>query len=173
MDLSAVKIAGAQRVTYLGLDLGHTLDGVTLSVDRTFADVNVDRYGSMPVDKILTGSRLYVKFKLAQSDWRQWEAAQPETSSFDGASQDRIDFGADAGVSLRAAAGLLNIHPLARVLSDQTDDIVIYRAVSVDNIEVPITIDGQRVIEVTLEGLVDESFGAGRRLGHIGYAAVS
>ena len=174
MDLSKVKIAGPQTITFAGVNMGHTLDGVEFSYEREFEDVVVDKYGSMPVDKVLTGSKVMIKFKLAQAEWRQWNLAIPETSSYDGAgTADRVDLGADAGYSLRGDSAALLIHPTRLSTSDQTEDITIYKAVSVENIEVPYKIDEQKVIEVTLMGLVDESYETGRRLGHIGSAAVS
>ena len=57
--------------------------------------------------------------------------------------------------------------------TDYSDDVTIYLAVSVENIEVPLKIDEQRVIEVTFKAIVSEAYGTGRRLGHYGPADVS
>lgn len=174
MDLNKVKIAGPQRVTFKAIDMGHTLDGVEFTYEREFEDVVVDKYGSTPIDKVLTGSSVMIKFKLAQSDWRQFDLAIPEGSSHDGTgSSDRVDLGVDAGYNLRQDSGLLVIHPLSKATSDTSEDITIYKAVSVENIEVPYKIDEQKVVEITMQGLVDETYATGRRLGHIGPADVS
>lgn len=180
MDITKPGYIGPCSVTWKGIDLGHTLEGVTLSVDRSFEDVTVDKYGSMPIDKVLTGTMLYVKFKLAQKQWRSLDAALPEGSSFDGTSaNDRIDIGTDAGYNLRQDAGTLVIHPLqhndevAGSAAYYQDDINLYKAVSYEAVEVPYKIDEQWVVEITMCALVDESYGNGRRLGHIGPAAVS
>jgi len=174
MDISKVEIAGPLQITFNGVSVGHTLEGAELTAERDFTDVVVDKYGNTPIDKILTGNRLMLKFKMAQTEWAQWNIAIPETSSYDGAGvADRNDFGADAGASLRTEAKQLILHPLRNVATDLSDDLTIYKAVSVESVSMPFKIDDQRVLEVTMLGLVDESYGTGRRLGHYGPAAVS
>lgn len=173
-DISRARVAGPQLITHKGIVVGHTLDGVDFNYDRSFTEVNVDRYGKMAIDLILEGSELTIKFKLAQTDWDQWNIAVPETSSFDGAgTKDRADFGADAGYSLRQDAGLLTIHPINNAATDLSEDITIYLAVSAEAVPLPLKINEQRVIEVTMKALVSEAYGTGRRLGHYGPADVS
>jgi len=172
MDITQVEVAGPCRITYKGVDLGHTLDGVEFSYEREFEDVVVDKYGSMAIDKVLTGSKATIKVKLAQNNIRNLDTAVPESSTVD-ASNDRADLGVDAGATLRGESGQLVIHPLKNATGDQSDDITLYKAVSVETLELNYKIDEQVVVEVTFEALVDESYSSGRRLGHIGYAAVS
>lgn len=173
MDISKATIAGPCTIVFGGVDLGHTLEGVDFEAKREFADVLVDKYGSTPIDKVLTGTTATIKFKLAQPTYRQLDMAMPETSSFDGAGAlDRVDIGGDAGYSLRADAKVLVIHPIKNTGST-VDDITIYKAVSTEAITLPYKVDAQAVVEVTMTALVDEQYGVGRRLGHIGQAAVS
>lgn len=173
-DIARAKIAGPQRITFKGIIVGHTLDGAELEAARELTEVNVDKYGATPIDLVLTGNNLTLKFKMAQADWDQWNIAIPETSSHDGsAAKDRADFGADAGYSLRQDAGLLVMHPMANAETDLSEDLTIYLAVSSDNVTVPYKNDEQRVIEVTMKALVSEAYGTGRRLGHYGPADVS
>lgn len=173
-DISKVEIAGPCKITFDGVDMGHTLDGVELTAERDFKRVITDKSGDTPIDYVLTGNRLKIKFKLAQTEWDQWNMAIPETSSYDGAStRDRSDFGADAGASLRAEAKQLIIHPMKNVATDLSDDVTIYKAVSTDSVVIPLKIDEQRVLEITMEALYVEDYGTGRRLGHYGPADVS
>jgi hypothetical protein len=173
-DISKVEIAGPLQITHKGIVLGHIVDGVELTAERDFTRVKADRFGDTPIDYVLAGNRLKVKFKLAQTEFDQWNAAVPETSSFDGAGvADRADFGADAGASLRAEAGPMVIHPLKNAPTDFSDDVTLYLAVSTDNVVMPLKIDDQRTLEVTFEALVTEAYGTGRRLGHYGPADVS
>lgn len=173
-DIAKAEIAGPCKITFKGIVVGHVLDGVELSAEREFTEINVDRYGKTPIDLVLTGNNLTAKFKMAQTEWDQWNIAIPETSSYDGAaSADRADFGADAGASLRAEAGLLVIHPEKNAATDFSDDVTIYLAVSAESVTLPLKIDEQRVIEVTMKALVSEAYGSGRRLGHYGPADVS
>jgi hypothetical protein len=171
-NIAKVKVAGPQRLVFGGQTLGHTLDGVTFTYERSFTDVYVDQYGETSIDKVLMGQTLQITFQMAETDWTNWNAAIPETSS-QSSTYARTDLGADAGASLRAEAQQLSIHPNRLLDTDTSEDIVIYKAVSTENIEVVLKNDEQKVIEVTFTALVDESYGPGRRLGHIGSAAVS
>lgn len=173
MDIAKAKITGPCTITFNGVNLGHTLDGITFAAERSFADVKVDKYGDTPIDQILVGTKVTVKFKLAQTGFPQLDVSMPETSSYDGAGTlDRVDLGGDTGFSLRTQAFPLVIHPIKNT-GDVSEDITIYKAVSVENIEIPYKIDEQQVVEITMLGLVDESYGVGRRIGHIGAANVS
>lgn len=173
-DITKAKISGPCLITANGVDIGHTLDGVEITAERELNEVHVDRYGNTPIDYVLGGNHLKAKFKLAQNTWDSWNLAVPETSSYDGAgSADRADFGADAGYSLRNDAVVLVIHPLRNAATDYSEDVTIYKAVSAEDVTLPMKVDEQAVIEVTMSALVDESYGTGRRLGHFGPAAVS
>lgn len=174
LDIAKAEIAGPCLITHKGIVLGHTIDGVDLTAERELTEVQVDKYGHTPIDLVLTGNNLKAKFKLAQTEWDQWNASIPETSSYDGAgTADRADFGADAGYSLRQDAGVLVIHPMRNAATDFSDDVTIYLAVSGEDITLPLKIDEQRAIEVTMVALVSEAYGSGRRLGHYGPADVS
>lgn len=174
MDISKVRIAGPCNIVFNGVNMGHTLDGVDFEADREFTKVMVDKYGSTPIDFVLNGTTATIKFKLAQMNWPQLNMAMPETSSYDGSgTNDRVDLGADAGYSLRTDSATLVIHPIKNAATDYTDDITIYKAVSTEPITLPYKVDEQQVVEITMTALVDESYGTGRRLGHIGPAAVS
>lgn len=173
-EIAKAEISGPCKITFKGIVVGHTLDGVELEAERELTMVEVDQYGHTPVDLVLSGNNLRAKFKMAQTEWDQWNIAIPETSSHDGAAAaDRADFGADAGYSLRQDAGLLVIHPMKNVATDLSDDVTIYLAVSSETVTLPMKIDEQKVLEVTMRALVSEAYGTGRRLGHYGPADVS
>lgn len=173
MDLTKVEIAGACQITHGGVDLGHTLDGVELSVARETADVFVDRYGSSPVDKVITGTVAVAKFKLAQFDNRQLDTALPEGQNIDTATNDQTAIGTDSGYSLRQNAKQLVIHPLKYAAGDLSHDITLYLAVNTSDVVLPYKVDEQLAVEVEMTALVSEAYGSTRRLGHVGYAATS
>lgn len=173
MDLTQVEIAGPCRLTYGGIDIGHTLDGVELTVDRKTAGVFVDRYGESPVDYVITGTTAKAKFKLAQWNNRTWDIALPEGQNTDVAVLDQTGFGTDAGYSLRGDAKQLVIHPLKYAVGDQSHDVTLYLCINTNSLVLPYKVKDQLVAEVEMEALVSEQFGTGRRLGHIGYAATS
>ena len=164
-DASKVNI-GAMQVTFAGTDLGHTLDGVEFTLERSFQDLTVDQFGSTPVEKALTGQKVTAKFKLAEITVANIAKAQPEGN----AASARFDtFGTDAGYTLFQNAGLLQLRPLKNVAGAiTTDDILIYKAVSVEMLQLNYKVDEQRVIEITMEGLIDRTRSSGRLLGEFG-----
>lgn len=174
MDLSKVKVAGPCRITLDGVDMGHTLGGVTFTADRDLVKVMADKYGTTPIDFVLNGTEAKLEFQLAQTDFRQLDPSMPETSSYDGAgSMDRVDLGGDAGYSLRQDAKQMIIHPLKNAATDFSEDITLYLVVQTGPVSLPYLVDGQKVLACSYTALVSEAYGAGRRLGHIGPAAVS
>lgn len=174
MDISKVEIAGPCRITLDGVDLGHTLGGVLFTANREFTKVMADKYGSTPLDFVLNGTEATIEMSLAQTEYLQLDKSMPETSSYDGAgTADRADIGGDAGYSLRQDAKQMVIHPLKNAATDFSDDITLYLVASTGNVELPYRVDEQKVLALTFTALVSEAFGAGRRLGHIGPAAVS
>jgi hypothetical protein len=174
MDLSKVVVAGPCRIYLNGVDLGHTLGGVTFRAARELTKVTADRHGSTPIDYVLSGTEATVEFTLAQVGYPQLDKAMPETSSYDGSgTRDRIDIGADAGHSLRQYAVPMVIHPERNAPTDYSEDITLYMVVQTGDVELPYRIDAQKTLAQRYTALVSEAYGAGRRLGHIGPADVS
>lgn len=173
-DLTKIAI-GSRRVFFKGIDMGHTLGGVVVKVDRKFKELYVDQYGETPVDMALTGTKATIKCMFAQPDFQAWRTAVPESSEYDGTgSLDRVNFGADAGALLRGDAGLLLLHdPSKPNLADDSNDYTFYKCVSTEPVEITFKNDEQQLVEITFTALVDESYDSGRRLGHFGVAAVS
>lgn len=171
-QLTNVRI-GACSVLWGGVSLGHTKDGAEFQFERSFEDLMVDQYGETAVDKALTGQNLTVKVYLAEPNTSNLHVALPEQGHASGANGERVGLGADAGATLRQFARELVLHPLNRAASDDSEDIHIYLAVSMETVALNYKVDEQRVIEVTFQALVDETYGSGRRLGHIGPANIS
>lgn len=164
---------GACSVLLGGVSLGHTKDGAEFQFERSFEDLIVDQFGETPVDKALTGQNLTVKVYLAEPNTSNLHVALPEQGHASGANGERVGLGVDAGVTLRPFAKELVLHPLKNAAADDSEDIHVYLAVSVENVPLNYKVDEQRVIEVTFAALVDETRGNGRRLGHVGAANIS
>lgn len=154
-------------------DLGHTKGGVTFIVEREFADLMADKYGSMSVDKALTGQKLKVKAMLAEATTENLSVAVAEGEFAENGTDSKLGIGRDSGFLLSSVAGQLRLHPRKNAPSDRNEDIYLWKAVSVEAIELPYKIDEQRVLEITFEALVDESHEDGERLGRVGDAAIS
>ncbi|WP_438979901.1 hypothetical protein [Polynucleobacter sp.] len=171
-SIANVRI-GPCSVTYGGVNLGHTKDGATLKIDRKFKELNVDQYGNSPVDLALTGNEMTIVVSLAEPEVDNLNVGVPEADYAAGSGGERLGIGTDAGYSLRTDAKLLVLHPLKNGASDLSEDINIYKAVSSEPVELPFKVDEQRVFKVTFRALVDETYGSGRRLGHIGVTNIS
>lgn len=155
------------------IHLGHTKGGVEFTFEREFEDLTVDKYGNMPVDMALTGQNLLIKAFLAEVTNDNYNVAIPEGAYALGSADDKLGLGRDAGYLLRQDAKPLRLHPRNRAANDLSEDIYIWLAASVENVEMGFKIDEQRVLETTFRAFVDESQPDGSRLGRIGAEAIS
>lgn len=166
-----IKI-GECDVYYNNELLGHTKGGVEFSFEREFEDLTVDQYGNMPLDKALTGQKLTIKVFLAEPTKANFARAIPEGRyDYNGIIDNKLGLGRDAGYLLSAKAVEMRFHP--RGESDTNNDIYIWKAVSVETVELAYKIDEQRIMEITFEALVDESRVDGYRLGRVGDDLIS
>lgn len=153
--------------------LGHTKGGVEFTFEREFEDLTVDKYGNMPVDMALTGNNLLVKAFLAEITNDVLNVAIPEGDYALGGVDDKLGLGRDSGYLLAQDAKALRLHPRNKAATDYSEDIYIWKAASVENVEMAFKIDEQRVVEVTFRAFVDESKNNGERLGRIGPDTIS
>ena len=163
-DVTKVKV-GVCTVTFNSLDLGHTIGGVEVSYEPVYKDVMVDAYGETIVEKYLIGEKLTAKVGLAESTIANMRNAIPQ-STFAGAANSRINIGAKAGKKATDDAAQLVLHPVGE--GTRAYDIVFYKAYVGSTIVLPHVNDGEKVIEVTFEALLDESKSDGSYLGMIG-----
>lgn len=166
-----IKI-GECDVFYNGEVIGHTKGGVEFSFEREFEDLTVDQYGSMALDKALTGEKLQVKVFIAEPTKENLAYSIPEGRyDYNGEEDNKLGLGRDAGYLLSQDAVELRLHP--RNETDTNNDIYIWKAVSVEAVELAYKVDEQRILEVTFEALVDETRIDGYRLGRIGDDLIS
>lgn len=174
-DISKLTVAAGSTVTFGGVDLGHTVDGAEIEIEREFTDVTADMYGTTPIDMVLTGQRATVTLKLAEIKAGSMNVVMPENDYDIGAAfADHTHFGTKAGYSLRDDAAELVISPTGNNAGNDLD-ITLFKAVSTGNATLAYKIDEQSVFEVTFTALVDESRGDtdGRYLGRYGRTAIS
>lgn len=164
---------GAVSVVLDGVNLGHSKDGVEFEFTREFEDLHVDKYGKTPVEIALTGNDLKVKLYLAEITQDNWAVANPEGEVASGDLGDRLGFGDDAGTLMSDLAGELVLHPLKNAANDYSEDIHVYKAVSVGSTNLGYKIDEQRIFELEMRAIVDETKPKGRRLGHVGPTEIS
>lgn len=173
-NVSNLYVAGGSKVTFGGVDLGHTVDGAEITIERDLTEVKTDIYGSTPVDYVVTGQKAMVKLKLAEITPGVLAYAIPESDYDEGSADDQVHIGTKPGYSLRNDAYELVITPQG-TNTDGNRTITLFKAVSTEPVSWSYKIDEQSVYEVTFTALVDESRNAtdGRLLGRVGPAVIS
>jgi hypothetical protein len=173
-NINNLYVAAGSVITFGGVDLGHTVDGAEVEIERELTEVKTDIYGNTPVDMVLTGQKATVKLKLAEITPGRLSYVVPEADYDVGSADDHLHFGTKAGYSLRGDALELVIKPQGKNADNQRT-VTFFKAVSTDNATFAYKIDEQSVYEVTFTALVDESRAAtdGRLLGRVGPVAIS
>jgi len=161
-NLLNVKL-GVCRVTFKGVDLGYTIGGVEVTYSPEFQETKVDQYTGI-AERWLIGEKLSAKVPLAESTLVQLKAGLTHGTE-DGES---LTLGKYAGQRSSTLAGLLVLHPVANEDTDLSDDVAIFKAHSSGEVTLPFKNDGERIIETTFDGMVDESKADGSFLGLIG-----
>lgn len=167
-DITNVQV-GVCSVSFNGADLGHTQGGVTVSFESTYHDVMVDYFGTdTVVDKVLTGQSFTAVVSLAESTLANLNIAIP---TGDNSVTGKLTLGSKAGERLSTSAAELVLHPVANAAGDRSEDVVMWKAVSSEPVELPYKVDEDRVFEVTFFALPDETKTDGEYLGLIGDSA--
>jgi len=174
-NLNNLKVAAGSRITLGGVDLGHTVEGTELVIERDLTEVKTDLYGNTPVDYVVAGQKATIKMKLAEIIPNVLSYILPESDYDIGSNDDHVHFGTKAGYSLRQDALELVITPQGGN-ADGNLTITLFNAVQTGNITLAYKIDEQSVFDgVEFTALVDESRSAtdGRLLGRMGPVAIS
>lgn len=164
-DATKIQL-GVCSVTYKGTDLGHTIGGVTVAYKPSFHKTKVDKYGESVVEQFLIGEELTAKLSLAEFTIANLLAAINQGNA---QADDAVSVGSYAGKRASANAGLLVLHPLNSPASDTRQfDVSIYKAIPTGDLEIEHKNDGEKVLPVEFEGLIDENRADGNMLGFIG-----
>lgn len=154
-DGTKVKL-GVCDVYFNGVDLGYTQGGVTLTVDTQVHEVLVDQEGPAPVSAIIMGRRCTCVVPLAETDYDRLEELMP-ASTYTAGSPGKWELESGAAENLMTYAKILRLHPHALDVSDQTNDIWIWKAAPVGNINFTMTQDGEWIYPINFTGFVPET----------------
>lgn len=118
------------RVVYKGVDLGGTLDGVTVNIEFQKSDILADQSGSTVRDRRVSGLNITVETSLAQTqDKDLWKKVFPHAHLVsDGLGNKMIYFTSRLGDSDLANAGELVLHPLSKADNDKSGDFKFFKA---------------------------------------------
>lgn len=157
-DVTEIRRIGTCRVNYGGRDMGYTQGGVTVSIVTDWVDINVDDFGTVPVDAQDIGTNIEATVPLAQASLENYTDAFPTANSY---MDDRLRFGRLVGTSITKQRLVLD--PI-----NDTDNVVIYLAgvISVDDLG--FNNDGVRILSCHFKGFVDTGRGVGDKVFRIG-----
>jgi hypothetical protein len=154
-------------VYWNGVDMGHTIGGCSLNYSPEFHETKVDRHAGA-VERWLTGEKLSAVVPLAESTLANINRSAAH-STLHGSSN--VSFGTVTGKRASDVAGTLVLHPVANATNDKSDDAVIWKAHATSDVVIDYKPDGEKILNTTFEGLVDEARGDGKYLGLIGDSA--
>lgn len=164
-DTTQITI-GTCDVTWGGVDLGHTLGGVTVTYTPEYADITADLYGNTVVDKRLIGETIEISMVLTQWDLDVVQDAAAPMAGTESAT--KRQYGSEASGSLLAKAQTLVLHPSRLSGSDRSEDVIVYKAAVASAVTINFENDNQKGTEVTFTGMIDTSKSAGNLLFMIG-----
>lgn len=174
---SNLRIGDAELYIDNGTDpefcIGHTKGGIEFKFERDFEMISHDQAGDTPVDQALKGNNLTIKAMVAEATTYNIQLAVPEGKYNDGSVSESVGLGTDSGYLLSNDAVLLRLHPRNKASNDYTEDIYIWRAVSIEAVELGYKVDEQRILNITFGALYDETQPDGQRLGRVGPLAIS
>lgn len=161
--------------------VGYLMGGSKWKVDRNFVDLTVDEFGSTALDMALTGHDLTLELNIAEITTPNIAKAIPEGRYDPGSGGDsKLGIGRSSGFLLSTTALPLQIHPrrygainIGAGTGNMENDLFIWKAVSVDAVELNYEFDKQRVFKVTYRALVDTTRIDGYLLGRIGNDTIS
>jgi len=164
-DITEIRRLGTCRVNFGGRDLGYTQGGCEVTITTDWVDINVDDFGTVPVDAIDVGTNIEVKVPLAQASLDNYDDAygMGDRSSLGVRSYDRITFGRTTGDSI--VKRRLVLDPL-----NDTDNIILYLAGAISVDPLGFNNDGVRILGITFRAYIDTGRAEGDRLFRIGGA---
>ncbi len=151
---------GTCKVFWNGVDLGLTIGGVEFEVTTTTHESQVDQFGAVAVNSIITGRQPKVKVPIAETTLDNLVATMPgATLVVDKTvtTKRRVDIKTGVGVSLFDLAAELRLHPIAKANTDFSEDVILPKAATGGNISFAYKLDSERVYNVEFTGYPDEN----------------
>jgi len=162
---------GVCSVTLDGVDLGHTKGGVEVIYKPEFKDIEVDAYTGVP-DKVLVAEAFSAKVPLAERTAANVKNAIPAGTLSTAGGRNKLTIGRKAGYRLSSAAKRLVLHPIANAAGNIEEDVVLWSAVSIGEVNLPYKKDEESVVAVEFMSLVNETNADGNYLATIGDTTV-
>lgn len=142
-------ILSPSRLTHGGVDLGGTVDSVTVGIKYDLADIMVDQFGKTVLDKKVSGHAYSVKCTLSElKNIDRWKTAFPSAAEIVNGGVKSVLFQMAVGDSMRSHALPLIVHPLENADGNKNGDFNIDLAVCLQAAEVKYGPDKQSGLAV-------------------------
>ncbi|MCW5829046.1 MAG: hypothetical protein KIT79_06995 [Deltaproteobacteria bacterium] len=143
--------------TYKSVNLGPTVGGASLRIERELVEILTDERGLTPVDYLTHGlKKVDVTLSLARWSLMNFQAAFPEFTLTGSGDDRKLDIRADTGTSLESKAGQLVLHPVSLLDGDRTFDLTFWKAAVISPPELAYRGE-QAPVELTFRALPDSS----------------
>lgn len=137
------------RVKYKGVDLGGTVNAVTISIKFETADIMVDQFGKSIIDKVVNGLQYSIKTEISEiKNTDNWQVVFPSSHEVINGGVKSIYMDMQVGDHLLTHAGLLVLHPLEKVDADLSSDYNFFKAVSIGASEIKYGPDKQSGLSI-------------------------
>jgi len=144
-----------------GTSVGYTEGDVTFSDGLQTRERKHAQAGENIVDLIVTGHQPTVSFRVAEITLANMQAIYPDVTTVTNA----MYFGKTPGDKAGDSAVRLVLRPIKSTGS--AEDIVLFKAVIQERAEVGFNTENDRIHEVTMMGLYDDTRTDGKRIGFI------
>lgn len=147
--------------TYAGL----SKDGVKVKLDPKFIEIKADQTGDTPVEYVSNGTGLTVEFNALETTLDLLaDIGIPGSVLYTDGTSKALGVGSVVGRKMSSYAVKLKIHPLNTLGTDGaddetvlTEDITVWKAVSMNAIELNQTSQSERVYAIVLTGMPDST----------------
>jgi len=153
-SVTEIRNIGTCRINLGGRDMGFTQGGVTVKITTDWHSVVVDKYGTVPLDDIDTGTNIEVTIPLVQASLDNYKSAFSTGSN---TLTDRLTFGRQVGTSITKARLVLD--PI-----NESDGLVVYQAGCFDVDELGFNNEGERILNCHFKGYIDDDRAAGDKV---------
>ena len=161
MSSAANMKTGPCYILLDGTSVGYTEGDVSFSDGLQTRERKHAQAGENIVDLVVTGHQPTVKFRVAEITLANMQAIYPEAATVSNA----MYFGKSPGDKAGDNAKRLVLRPIKA--GDDSEDIVLFKAVIKERAEVGFNTENDRIHEVTMLGLYDDTRDDGKRIGFI------
>lgn len=174
MELTPCRVSFQPPGATAFIDLGGTLNAVTVSATYNKAEIKADQSGETVRDRRVSGIEVKVTTALAETQiLNNWKYVFPHATQLTGGTG-AIEFRQNIGDSDLNNSGVLLLHPLSLPDSDLSKDHTFYKACAEAASEILFSPTDQQMLSVVWNVLPDESVtGQAERFYRFGDSTVS